>query len=88
MFDDIRLGELLFRYRARNFPQSLSEQERLHWHDFCRHRLLQPEFGAPNTLAQFEQTLGQLLEQATPEQAVVLQCWREHAAQLQSRYGL
>eukprot|EP01034_Spumella_vulgaris_P041486 gene41486-51383_t len=30
-FDDARLGELVFRYRARNFPQTLSEQEAEHW---------------------------------------------------------
>ena len=38
-FNDIRLPELLFRYRARNWPETLSQQEKLHWQKFCRSRL-------------------------------------------------
>jgi exodeoxyribonuclease-1 len=30
-FDDPRLGELLWRYRARNFPESLSPEEVQRW---------------------------------------------------------
>ncbi len=30
-FEDERLGELFFRYRARNFPQTLSEAEQQQW---------------------------------------------------------
>jgi len=30
-FDDPRLPELLFRYRARNFPDSLTGKESAHW---------------------------------------------------------
>jgi len=35
-FSDPRLPELLFRYRARNWPEILSEMERLQWHEHCR----------------------------------------------------
>ncbi|GAB3725991.1 exodeoxyribonuclease I [Luteimonas pelagia] len=38
-FSDPRLPELLFRYRARNWPDSLSQPERTRWDDFRRHRL-------------------------------------------------
>ena len=38
-FLDARLPELLFRYRARNFPSSLTESEQTKWKDFCRERL-------------------------------------------------
>ncbi|WP_374316396.1 exodeoxyribonuclease I [Aquabacterium sp.] len=31
-FDDHRLAELLFRYRARNFPDTLSDEELARWH--------------------------------------------------------
>ena len=46
-FHDARLPELLFRYRARNSPQSLTAAEQQRWLDFCRQRLLpeQPEIG-------------------------------------------
>ncbi|MCK4675309.1 MAG: exodeoxyribonuclease I [Gammaproteobacteria bacterium] len=35
-FDDARLEEMLFRFRARNYPDTLSEQERTRW-DKYRH---------------------------------------------------
>ncbi|WP_411834878.1 exodeoxyribonuclease I [Pseudoxanthomonas mexicana] len=40
-FSDARLPELLFRYRARNWPQSLTPQERARWDDYRRLRLEQ-----------------------------------------------
>jgi exodeoxyribonuclease-1 len=39
-FTDPRLPELLFRYRARNWPDSLSTAERTRWNAYRRHRLL------------------------------------------------
>ena len=39
-FEDARLQELLFRYRARNFPHSLGPEERQAWREQCRERLL------------------------------------------------
>lgn len=38
-FKDPRLHELLFRYRARNWPDSLSIDERTRWNDYRRLRL-------------------------------------------------
>lgn len=35
-FLDARLPELLFRYRARNWPEILSSEERLQWQEHCR----------------------------------------------------
>jgi exodeoxyribonuclease-1 len=32
---------LLFRYRARNWPQTLTSNERASWEEFCRGRLTQ-----------------------------------------------
>ncbi|KRA74361.1 exonuclease I [Lysobacter sp. Root667] len=40
-FRDARLPELLFRYRARNWPQTLSVEERERWDDYRRRRLYQ-----------------------------------------------
>lgn len=39
VFEDDRLNELLFRYRARNFPECLSDDERAQWLEFRQHRL-------------------------------------------------
>lgn len=38
-FNDARLPELLFRYRARNYFNTLSNEEKQHWLLFCQHRL-------------------------------------------------
>ena len=40
-WDDQRLPEMLFRYRARNFPHTLSHSEQLRWRQFCHERLTQ-----------------------------------------------
>jgi len=38
-FRDPRYPELLFRYRARNWPETLSLDEQARWQTFCRERL-------------------------------------------------
>lgn len=38
-FNDDRLPELLFRYRARNYPHTLNEQEWQRWRQHCQDRL-------------------------------------------------
>jgi exodeoxyribonuclease-1 len=45
-FDDVRLEELLFRYRARNFPHTLSEAEMAQWEAHRAARLFEGEGGA------------------------------------------
>lgn len=87
-FDDARLPELLFRYRARNFFPSLSTEEQKRWRTFCQQRLTLPEFGAPNTLASFEAALGELFDTATAAQQVLLAEWRDYAQQLRQRYAI
>ncbi|MEX2130187.1 MAG: exodeoxyribonuclease I [Pseudohongiellaceae bacterium] len=42
-FKDARLPEMLFRYRARNFPHTLNQEEQQHWHRFRRQRLADPQ---------------------------------------------
>ena len=38
-FEDPRLKEMLFRYRARNYPYTLTPEEQSRWQDFRRERL-------------------------------------------------
>ena len=52
-FDDDRLGELVFRYRARNFPETLSPDEAERWEAHRMARLLDGEGGARNLDALF-----------------------------------
>lgn len=87
-FDDERLPELLFRYRARNFPDTLNFDEQERWRLFCQKRLSVPEWGAPNTLESFVQTAAQLNVTATPFQKSVLNEWQEYAQGLRKRLSL
>jgi len=44
-FVDKRLPEMLFRFRARNYPETLSADERAQWLEHCRARLVDGESG-------------------------------------------
>ncbi|MCL1144774.1 exodeoxyribonuclease I [Shewanella marinintestina] len=43
-FDDGRLAEMLYRYRARNYPETLSDSEQYRWREFCQSRLNDPDY--------------------------------------------
>jgi exodeoxyribonuclease-1 len=62
-FEDGRLEDLLFRYRARNFPHSLSAEEAQTWQDHCAKRLFEGEGGA-RTIDQLTEEIDALSEQA------------------------
>ena len=61
-FDDIRLEELLFRYRARNFPESLLPTEVQRWEEHRAARLFEGDGGA-RTLDQLFEEIDALSEQ-------------------------
>lgn len=88
MFDDERLPELLFRYRARNFADTLSEQEQQRWREFCQLRLTNQAMGAPNTLEGFNQALQACWGDASAPQREILEQWRVYAQHLGVRLGL
>jgi len=44
-FSDKRLPEMLFRYRARNYPETLTAEEQPQWLEHCRARLVDGESG-------------------------------------------
>lgn len=88
MFADSRLPELLFRYRARNFPDCLDEAERLQWHSLCSRRLQDASLGAPLTVAQFKTHAGQWMAEGSPEQQRVIREWMNYVDALANRYGI
>jgi len=45
-FTDSRLPEMLFRYRARNYPETLSADEQLRWNELRMNRLTGRQAGA------------------------------------------
>ncbi|WP_449431353.1 exodeoxyribonuclease I [Pseudomonas putida] len=88
MFDDPRMPELLFRYRARNFPQTLNVEEQQRWHAFCQQRLSDPRLGAPNTLGDFEQARQSAWEGADEHGRQVLDAWQVYAGQLRAQFAI
>ena len=68
-FDDDRLAELVFRYRARNFSETLTPQEHQRWDEHRAARLLEGEGGARNVDAYFSQidTLSETADERAEE---------------------
>ena len=59
-FTDERLPDLLFRYRARNWPESLSEDEKGLWAEFCHQRIHDPEGGGSIVMIDYLAELAEL----------------------------
>ncbi len=59
-FHDKRLPELLFRYRARNWPETLSVEEAQRWENFRRHRLQDADGGGSITLTKYRERIALL----------------------------
>ncbi len=80
-FRDARLHELLFRYRARNWPETLSPTERARWNDYRRRRLRDDAAGAEYGFARFDAELAELrtLHAGNPASLALLgeiEAWR------------
>jgi exodeoxyribonuclease-1 len=67
-FEAAKLDELLFRYRARNWPETLAVGERERWEEFRRERLTQPGAGASITLEDYRRQLTRLVVDANLSQ--------------------
>lgn len=76
-FQDARLPELLFRYRARNWPRSLSTEENQRWQIVRHTHLHQGPLTAANYFAQIDD-----LREKHPEKQSVLQDLVDWAATL------
>ncbi len=77
-FDDARLPELLWRYRARNFPQSLSADEQARWEAHRCARLFDGEGGAL-TIEQLFEELDSLAESADERGEAILGALYDYA---------
>jgi exodeoxyribonuclease-1 len=58
-FKDQRLTELLFRYRARNFPETLSAEDQQNWQEFVRGKLIDGSNGSL-TIVQIKQRIAEI----------------------------
>lgn len=88
-FEDERLPEMLFRYRARNFPESLSPQEHARWQ---KHRLSWLSEGANNrlTLDDYFERLDELVsdESLTEKQQLLVEHLLEFGSEYSEQLGL
>ncbi len=88
-FDDSRYTELLFRYRARNWPDSLDADERARWRAFVHDKLTRDTETTPLTLEEYFATIARLRpgHPPGPKQALLdkLQSWGETVA---TEFGL
>jgi exodeoxyribonuclease-1 len=80
-FQDARLEELLFRYRARNFPDSLNEAEALRWEELRLSRFYE---GAAQALTvdDYLAEIDQLSERADAHAEDILAALVEYAEQI------
>ncbi|MFT3816928.1 MAG: exodeoxyribonuclease I [Rubrivivax sp.] len=80
-FEDERLDELLFRYRARNFADTLSDAERERWRAHCAARLHHGAGGA-TTLAQYFQRIDDLAESADDREQAILEALYDYGTEI------
>lgn len=65
VFEDRRLPEMLFRYRARNYPHTLSPEEHAAWEEFRYQMLTEPESGAGYGMEEFQAEIEELMASGT-----------------------
>jgi exodeoxyribonuclease-1 len=83
IFEDARLPEMVFRYRARNYPESLSSAEQERWREFCANRLSDKGLGGGLTLTEFYSLLAELEQSSlSPTQRRVVSDLQDYARSL------
>lgn len=70
-FTDLRLAEMLFRYRARNYPEILQPDELLKWREFCSNRITGIQHGGGITLTEFFNQLSKLRSETSGNEFVL-----------------
>jgi exodeoxyribonuclease-1 len=70
-FEDKRLTEMFFRYKARNYPQILSLEEKQRWQKFCYDKLFDEKLGASLTEADYRQRLNELKAQENIDKTIL-----------------
>lgn len=83
-FQDARLREMLFRYRARNFIETLNGEELQRWQQWRQQRLTQPEAEAGITITELHERVKLLREERdlNSEQEQVLNDLQNYANDL------
>lgn len=88
-FSDNRLPELLIRYKARNFPESLSDAEKLQWEEYQNHRLFTDSGTHALTLSMLREKIETIKAEGTEftDRIHVLDELLEYAKKLEEKYS-
>ncbi len=78
-FKDGRLKQMLYRFRARNYPETLNKEEALEWDRFRRQRL-----SDPTARERFQTDLAEARERADSAQHELLDALQNYVDSLQS----
>jgi exodeoxyribonuclease-1 len=70
-FDDVRLPEMLFRYRARNYPHTLSREDVQLWQQYCCDKLTGVLANGGLTLEQFTTKITLMREEPNANQGIL-----------------
>ena len=87
-FHDSRLPEMLFRYRCRNYPDLLSTEESQKWREYCIEKLLEEQAEGVSRLAQVNKTICDKMNDANPQQELLLEQLSQYISSLCENLGL
>lgn len=76
--NDSRIPEMLFRYKGRNFPESLSDDETAKWKEFCVSQL-------SGKMSAYYESLSSFTEE---KDRVIIQALRDHADSLMAKFNI
>lgn len=85
-FIDERLNELLVRYRARHWPDSLDRESTAHWQEAQRQKLTGEAHNPGLTLAAYDEAID-VMEQEHPEQSELVLALRTWSQTVRSRFA-
>lgn len=86
-FDDQRLPEMLFRYRARNWPDSLTADETEQWQFYCQQRLTDNSNDKILSLPRYFETISECrTDELTEQQQQVLDDLETYGHSLQTTF--
>ena len=85
-FQDRRLDEIVFRYRARNFPETLSSDETDQWHKHIRSRIIEGT-GGHRTIKHTLATIDEKLPDLSDDDKEIALSVRKYLLQLEETYG-
>ncbi len=64
-FEDSRLPEMFFRYKARNYPEQLSFDEKDEWQEYRRNKLNDKQSSSGLGFAEFDYLMGEIKQRTT-----------------------